>query len=249
MQERPLLVFDFDGVIVDGMAEYWWSAWHAAQSLDAAPAGLSPDVVPDAFRQLRPWIHHGWEMVLLAAELPTLVPDAWMAAYCVEQQRALQRRSWSAGRLQEALDEARRKAVQRDRAAWLQLHRPFPGVPQRLQALNKDNLDWAVLTTKSEAFTAELLSAFGLEPVRLDGREAGAKPDVLLRLQRERSLCGFVEDRRTTLETVLATEGLEQLPCFLVDWGYLKPTDRNALPPGIRLIDLEQLAQPLARWR
>ncbi|MEB3166827.1 MAG: HAD family hydrolase, partial [Cyanobacteriota bacterium] len=34
MESGPLLVFDFDGVLVDGMAEYWWSARRAALSLD-----------------------------------------------------------------------------------------------------------------------------------------------------------------------------------------------------------------------
>ena len=72
MSDRSLLVFDFDGVIVDGMAEYWWSSWHASGSLGADPSGLTSDVVPEAFRALRPWVHHGWEMVLLAAELPQL---------------------------------------------------------------------------------------------------------------------------------------------------------------------------------
>ena len=56
MQERSLLVFDFDGVIVDGMAEYWWSARHAAQSLDAAsgadPQNPRQQRSPSAFRQL-----------------------------------------------------------------------------------------------------------------------------------------------------------------------------------------------------
>ena len=78
MNDRPLLVFDFDGVIVDGMAEYWLSAWHACLRLEAAPEGSTPDQVPDAFRQLRPWVHHGWEMVLLAAELPVLNRPVWL---------------------------------------------------------------------------------------------------------------------------------------------------------------------------
>ena len=59
MTAHPLLVFDFDGVIVDGMAEYWWSAWMAAQRLNAEPQGLGPDAVPQGFRRLRPWVHHG----------------------------------------------------------------------------------------------------------------------------------------------------------------------------------------------
>ena len=249
MRENSLLVFDFDGVIVDGMAEYWWSAWHAARSLDAEPQGLSPDHVPQSFRRLRPWIHHGWEMVLLAAELRGLEETVWVEGYDVEQGAALRRRGWSGDLLQEALDRARRQAVREDRSAWLQLHRPFPGLIQRLQTLGDEGLDWAVLTTKSEAFTAELLNAFDLHPARLDGLEAGPKPQVLLQLQQERPLRGFVEDRRATLETVLSTEGLQTLPCFLADWGYLKPTDRTELPPGVHLVDLERLAQPLAQWR
>ena len=50
------------------------------------------------------------------------------------------------------------------------------------------------------------------------------------------------------LEAVLSTEGLQELPCYLVDWGYLKPADRQQLPPGIQLIDLDRLAKPLAQW-
>ncbi|MEA5411583.1 HAD family hydrolase, partial [Synechococcus sp. BA-120 BA3] len=38
MPERPLLVFDFDGVLVDGMVEYWWSARRAALALLPAEA-------------------------------------------------------------------------------------------------------------------------------------------------------------------------------------------------------------------
>ena len=42
--------------------------------------------------------------------------------------------------------------------------------------------------------------------------------------------------------------GLEQLPCLLVNWGYLRPDDRENLPSGIKLIALDDLAEPLARW-
>ncbi len=248
MTARPLLVFDFDGVIVDGMSEYWWSASMAAQRLHGDPDGLDPLEVPEGFRRLRPWVHNGWEMVLLAAEMPRLDFERWTTDYSAEQAGALQRRGWSATRLQEALDQTRQQAVGTDRDAWLGLHQPFPGLVDRLQALPDEGVDWAVLTTKTAAFTAELLESLGLQPWCLDGREAGPKPEVLLRLQRERVLAGFVEDRRATLETVRDTEGLQGLPCWLASWGYLKPSDREGLPPGIQLIDPDQLAAPLAHW-
>ena len=248
MAGRPLVVFDFDGVIVDGMAEYWWSASHASRRLNLSSGELSPDQVPDAFRRLRPWVHHGWEMVLLASELPHLDLQAWLRDYRMEQAQALERRGWSAVDLQAALDETRRDAVRDNRSAWLQLHQPYPGLVERLQRFDAEGVDWAVLTTKTAEFTAELLDSVGLHPWRLDGREAGAKPEVLVRLQTQRPLMAFVEDRRATLEVVRRTPGLEQLPCLLVNWGYLRPDDRENLPSGIKLIALDDLAEPLARW-
>ena len=248
MTDRPLIVFDFDGVIVDGMAEYWWSARTAAQSL--LPEVEPPDTasVPDAFRQLRPWVHHGWEMVLLAAELTDLEPESWIRDYDAMQQKAMQRRGWKAEQLQDALDRTRQKAVRTDRDAWLALHQPYPGMVARLSSLASEGADWAVLTTKSEAFTAELLASMGLQPWRLDGRESGSKPEVLLKLQRDRPLRAFLEDRRATLETVLATPGLESLSCLLVSWGYLRPMDRSDLGKGIHLLQPADLAAPLAEW-
>ena len=67
MSLQPLLVLDFDGVILDGMDEYWSSSRRACLSL-LEGAGL-PEQTPLSFRQLRPWVHHGWEMVLIAALL------------------------------------------------------------------------------------------------------------------------------------------------------------------------------------
>ena len=84
------------------------------------------------------------------------------------------------------------------------------------------------------------------EAWRLDGREAGAKPQVLRQLQQQRRLCGFVEDRRPTLEAVRSTPGLEKLPCFLVSWGYLRPQDQSGLPSGIALLHPDRFRAP---WR
>ena len=111
------------------------SAWHACRRLEAAPEGLTPDQVPDAFRQLRPWVHHGWEMVLLAAELPVLNLQVWLESYGDAQASALQRRGWRSEQLQAADDDARDKDVLQSRSAWLALHRPLPGLVERLQQL------------------------------------------------------------------------------------------------------------------
>jgi phosphoglycolate phosphatase-like HAD superfamily hydrolase len=114
--------------------------------------------------------------------------------------------------------------------------------------LEDEGVAWSVLTTKGRDFTAELLEAFQLRPSRLDGRESGPKPQVLLRLRREWELKGFVEDRRATLEAVLETPGLEGVKCFLADWGYLRPSDREGLPEGLDVLSTSKFATPLAIW-
>ena len=250
----PLLVFDFDGVLVDGMPEYWWSARRAALALAAAdslPLHL-PEVAPPGFAKLRPLIHQGWEMVLMAAELgrPGFDLGAAMLAYDSSLAEALVAWGWPAERLQAQLEAVRRTAIAHDRAAWIALHRPYPGVVERLSRLGSEGAEWMVLTTKGAAFAAELLRAAGLTPAALFGHEHGSKPEVLLQLRAERGLpLWFVEDRRPTLERVRATPGLEEVRCFLVAWGYLAPGDQQGLQAaGLHWLEPHRFAAPLAEW-
>jgi phosphoglycolate phosphatase-like HAD superfamily hydrolase len=243
----PLLVFDFDGVLVDGMREYWCSARRAALGL--APDLSLPEEPPAGFVRLRPLIHHGWEMVLMAAELGRADGDlaGLLANYDGALKPALARWGWSPQKLQGALESVRSEAIASDRSSWLALHRFFPGVPERLAALEQEGASWAVLTTKGRAFAAELLAAAALEPAALYGHEQGSKTEVLLQL-RQRPLW-FLEDRRPTLERVRATPGLEAVRCFLVAWGYLAPGDRQGLEQaGIHWLEPATFQSPLAHW-
>ena len=249
MAIHPLLVFDFDGVLVDGMAEYWWSARRAALAL--CPGQCLPELAPPGFAQLRPLIHKGWEMVLAALELsrPDLDLPAFLADYDGHLNAALQRWQLSPEALQSSLETLRSEAIRQDPASWLALHQPYPGVPERLRQLATEGSDWLVLTTKGGAFARELLQAYGLEPRAVYGHEQGSKPEVLLRLSSDQPApLWFVEDRRPTLETVRRTAGLEAVRCFLVSWGYLGPADSTNLPEGISLLDPAAFARPLQEW-
>jgi phosphoglycolate phosphatase-like HAD superfamily hydrolase len=244
-----LLVFDFDGVLVDGMPEYWWSARRAALALD--PSLDLPEQAPLAFSQLRPHIHKGWEMVLAAAELgqPDFDLAAALADYDATLQGALARSGRGADELQAALELVRQEALARDPGAWLALHRFYPGVVERLRSLEAERADWAVLTTKGGAFATRLLAAASLAPVAVYGHEQGSKPEVLLRLRGQQRPLWFVEDRRPTLELVRTTAGLEEVRCFLALWGYLAPGDADGLEPlGIRPLDPAHFEAPLALW-
>ncbi len=247
----PLVVFDFDGVLVDGMAEYWFSARLAALAL--APGVELPLQAPPAFAQLRPLIHKGWEMVLMALELGRSDLDlpALLGTYDAALPLALARWGVSPHDLQQALERARAGAMASDLKSWLGLHRFYPGVIERLGRLTSEGADWMVLTTKGGVFARHLLQAAGLEPWALYGHEQGSKSEVLAEL-----LAGlaqgrpiwFVEDRRPTLELGRSQAALAAVRCFLVSWGYLSPGDDVGLPAGIAWLEPTAFAAPLAQW-
>ena len=93
---------------MDGMPEYWWSARAAA--LQLAPELVLPEQAPAGFTSLRPLIHKGWEMVLMAAELgrPDLNLEELLADYDGALPAALARWGWRPERLQRQLEQVRR---------------------------------------------------------------------------------------------------------------------------------------------
>ena len=258
MRAKPLLVLDFDGVIVDGMDEYWSSSRQASIDLlskSKEENHFYPSKMPDAFKRIRPWVHHGWEMVLLATEcsnrrsrLNLRGIEAFSKNYSEECALALQEWEWTPSQLQEALNQARRNAISQNPNQWFDTHKPFSRVVKRLQILDKEKIEFAILTTKSLEFTQKLLNSFNLQPQFVFGHESGSKPEILTKLLKNHRIKGFVEDRRTTLETVLEDHNLKAIPCYLATWGYLKPQDHKHLPSDIQLLDFKALDAPIANW-
>ena len=258
MIKQPLLVLDFDGVIIDGINEYWSSSRQTFLNIlspHEKEITFSPSEIPQTFKEMRPWVHHGWEMVLLAAESSDKTSQLNLKGvhnfsknYPKECSLALTKRGWTPSQLQEALNQTRREAISNNLNQWLNYHQPFSPVVQRLQILKKENIEFAVLTTKSFEFTQKLLTCFNLHTKLVFGHESGNKIDVLHQLLNKRKILGFIEDRRTTLEQVLKDPKLRSIPCYLANWGYLKPQDQENLPSRIKLISLKTLSKPIKDW-
>jgi phosphoglycolate phosphatase-like HAD superfamily hydrolase len=247
-----VLVTDFDGVVIDGMAEYWWAARQCAFGLLPQLQAL-PESVPQLFRSLRPRVLTGWEMPVLAAAIGGLAepPEAFAENYPQALARSLERLGWQQSLLSDRLDRVRHQALDSERQIWLDRHQPYPWMLACLQELQRQGTPWRVLTTKSAAFTLELLAAHGLRPEAVHAREEGPKPARLLGLQHQGLIpadCLFLEDRRLSLEEVRATPGLEQVRCRLASWGYLLPQDCLDLPEGIELLSPADLELPLVNW-
>ena len=73
MSSQKIFLFDLDGVIVDGMQEYWHSSLLACERYLNSPY-ISVDqklykTVPLSFKEIRPWVKYGWEMILIVHEI------------------------------------------------------------------------------------------------------------------------------------------------------------------------------------
>ena len=254
---KPLLIFDFDGVIVDGMSEYWFSSKNACLKIlsDQAKDFDFPLNIPNNFKKIRPWVNHGWEMVLLAAEcvdptshLNILGIEAFSRNYSQESLKALTKWKWTPDALQQALDTSRQESISKDFNYWLQLHKPFSSVIKRINTLKEEGIEIVILTTKSISFTKHLLLSFDISEVQIFGHESGNKPEVLKKLLQKHHIEGFIEDRRTTLETIKKNPTLKSIPCYLATWGYLKPQDLINLSTDIHILDIETLNTSKKNW-
>ena len=259
MTDKPLLILDFDGVIIDGMNEYWSSSQQACINLlsnDLSSNQLElTNKIPENFKELRPWVEHGWEMVLIAAEalrdnsyLRLEGANAFSSNYRQNCKEALAHWGWEAEVLQKALDSARKDAISSDFSIWVKQHQPFPDMISRLKLFSCEGIELCVLTTKSTIFTKKLLDALKIKIKIIFGYEFGSKANVLSDLGKNRQIKGFIEDRRETLEKIAQIPSLKSISCYLASWGYLKPTDKMLLPNNIILLDKKKFAAPLATW-
>ena len=257
MKEKSLLVFDFDGVIIDGISEYWESSNKAFINLvqeNINTLNVQTNI-PKAFKDLRPWVQYGWEMVLIAAELSRPKSKLKIEGFKIfannyheNCKEALKVWNWSPHDLQKSLDNTRKDSINNDLLSWLNAHKAFPGIINRLIQFQSEGYEIAILTTKSAEFTFQILKSINFKPNMLFGHESGTKKNVLLNLSKKFIIKAFIEDRRATLERIISTPELIKIPCYLATWGYLKPQDFEHLPSNIQLLDLKTLNTPITNW-
>ncbi|MGH7275751.1 MAG: HAD family hydrolase [Candidatus Rokuibacteriota bacterium] len=254
MSTPTILALDFDGVLCDGMREYFEAAWRAYRRLRPSVEPTPPAGLFERFARLRPVVESGWEMPLLlhallhgAAEGALLAdwrPEAWLA---------------DAGLAREAagteLDRVRDEWIARDEAGWLASHRFYPGAIERLRGLARGPVRVCVLTTKEGRFARTLLARQGVEldPAQVYGKEAQRPKRAILA---ELAAGGgatrvwFVEDRLRTLEDVKRDPALDAVGLFLAAWGYNTPAQRDAARRDDRivLLALAQFGSDFAAW-
>ena len=270
--EPTILALDFDGVLCDGLIEYFQTAWHTYCQIWSPSQPAPPDELAPVFYRLRPVVETGWEMpVLLRAILlgtpETEILQNWPAI----AKRYLVEDKLEAADIAAKLDQVRDQWIATDSGSWLTCHRFYPGVIKRLQQLfpapaqNLATQSFApatssvlpvIVTTKEGRFVRQLLLQQGVElsESQVFGKECQRPKSDILRelLEGDGSphCLWFIEDRLKTLQAVQKQTDLHAVRLYLADWGYNTPVEREAArqDPQIQLLSLTQFSQDFSAW-
>ena len=239
------------------MHEYWHSSLLACEKYLNSPY-ISFDqkfykTVPNSFKEIRPWVKYGWEMILIVHEIiKTKDPlknhnqEDFINNYHQNCQRILNDNSWNAEDLQKILDKSRKCQIDKDFKSWVNLHKPFFEVVNFMKELTMREIKTGIITTKGGIFAEKILKQLNISPEFIFGYESGTKIKIAEKLSQTYEILGFIEDRKKTLVDIKQNSETSHIPCFLADWGYLKKLDRNNLGNEIKLLKLDSLKELVA---
>ena len=262
MTAPAILALDFDGVLCDGLIEYFQTAWRAYCQLFLDAESSPPEGLAEQFYPLRPVIETGWEMPLLLHALQQGVSaEAVLDHWPTLVQALLADTSLQPDVAMAAVDGVRDRWIKTDLDNWLSLHRFYPGVIDRLQGAIAAGIFPIIISTKEGRFIQALLAQAGVDLPReqIIGKEINQpKTDTLKQFQQSAAAevsspvpIWFIEDRLKTLDKVKAVDDLQDIVLFLADWGYNTADERAraASDSRIHLLSLSQLVREFSVWQ
>ena len=259
--EPKLLVLDFDGVVCDGVDEMVESSWRTLARLAPPPPPLT-DQLKSRFRELRPTIESGWEMVVLVGVLGEISPaqDEGLksaAGWASARDAYVQAHGLNRLQLTQEFDASRVDWIRQDRASWVAAHRFYPGVADWLRGLIREDRLVYILSTKGKEFLDVLVESqkVPLPTERVIGKTEPRRDkwDVLAELAEKHRVdppdLWFVEDRLETLLEMQRKAPGFAARVFFATWGYVFAEDTLAAQrAGIPTLTLEQATGPFERW-
>lgn len=257
MVTPKLLALDFDGVVCDGLLEYFQTAWKAYCQIFQPDPTSPPAGLAEQFYPLRPVIETGWEMpVLLYGLQQGLTDQAILTDWPTLVRSLIAQANLDPAQIAQTVDQVRDQWIQQDLADWLSLHRFYPGVIGRLQQVLAADIELVIISTKEGRFIRQLLAQQGLilAETQILGKEVNQpKYETLRQIQARAgaaSLLWFVEDRIKALQAVQRQSDLNQVELFLADWGYNTAPDRRLAQQDsrIRLLSLDQFQSSFDDW-
>lgn len=252
-----ILALDFDGVVCNGLIEYFQTAWRTYCQIWSASSQTPSKDLAASFYRLRPVIETGWEMpVLIRALLLGISEQKILQDWAAVAQQLLQAANLQAADIGKKLDQIRDEWIATDEASWLSLHRFYPGVVERLRSLVAGPVEPVIITTKEGRFVKALLQQQNVQMPEqgIIGKESKRpKYEILRELLGQAGTpvsLWFVEDRLKTLQVVQQQPDLNLVRLFLADWGYNTEAERLAADndPRIQLLSLSRFARSFSAW-
>jgi phosphoglycolate phosphatase-like HAD superfamily hydrolase len=248
------LALDFDGVLCNGLREYFQTTWRAYCQVWPTSSGTAPEALAQTFYRLRPVVEIGWEMpVLLRAILKGFSEEAILQNWFVIRDRIVVEDDLNPKVLAAQVDAVRDRWITTDVDSWLALHSFYEGVIPKLQVLS-EHLPIFIITTKESRFVKALLHQVGLHIPNhcLFGKDCRRpKAETLRQLKATTPTpIWFIEDRLATLNGIKQQLDLADITLFLGDWGYNTLQQQQAVSrdPRIHLLSLSQFAQDFTAW-
>jgi phosphoglycolate phosphatase-like HAD superfamily hydrolase len=256
-----ILALDFDGVICDGLIEYFQTAWKTYRLIWESTSETPPPGLAEQFYRLRPVIETGWEMPVLIRSLLDGIPEAelfsnWVAI-ALDQVQTL---NMPPVEIAAQLDRIRDEWIATDVDNWLAQHRFYPGIAARLQQIISSPVIPFIVTTKEQRFVRQLLKQQQVEfaESQIFGKEVKQPKAQTLRFLIDQhapqsdqpTSVWFVEDRLKTLQNIEIQPDLQVVELFLADWGYNTEAERSIAQRDskIHLISLSTFTQNFANW-
>jgi phosphoglycolate phosphatase-like HAD superfamily hydrolase len=261
------LALDFDGVICNGLREYFQISLRAYHQVWPDTLKTCPPEWEAIFGRLRPVVETGWEMPLVLRALH----QGWAEADILQTWSTLRSQLLAQDNLDwrkvgQQVDDLRDHWIAEDLESWLALHSFYPGVAAQLRDWMDKQLPIFIITTKERRFVLTLLAQVGitLPPDALFGKDCKQPKAVTLRQLKAQgfSTLWFVEDRLATLTTIQTQADLDSVTLFLADWGYNTAEEREratasssravthpeSATKALHLISLSQFRSPFEHW-
>ncbi|MGD1951581.1 MAG: HAD family hydrolase [Leptolyngbyaceae cyanobacterium] len=252
--QPDLVAFDFDGVICDGLIEYFQTAWRAYCKLFQPDSLKPPGGLAEQFYPLRPVIETGWEMPMLLRALVSGKPaDEIIAGWPNLAMPFLAETSLTQAEAAKVLDGERDRWISTDLDSWLAQHRFYPNMLEVLQASLAKRPTY-IVSTKEGRFIQQLLKQSGvaMPSNNILGKEVKRPKYETLRLLTAKHInhtqpptIWFIEDRIKALQSVKKQSDLGHVELFLADWGYNLAPERQAAQADTRihLLSLDAVVQ------
>lgn len=258
VKHPTILALDFDGVICDGLIEYFEVAWRTYCQIWSSVNDIPPDNLALRFYRLRPVIETGWEMpVLIKALINGFSDEQILQDWLKITPEILKADHLEAKEIMKKLDGLRDEWIATDLDGWLSLHKFYPGVIEKLKKTIESEVKLFIVTTKEGRFVKQLLQREGVElaDTAIFGKEVKRPKyetlrELIAKAENKPVCLWFVEDRLKTLELVKQQSDLDNVQLFLADWGYNTQPEREAgkNDSRIRVISLSDFSQDFSMW-